>query len=91
MLLGIVVQSVISSMMLPELAEAAKQDAPAQGPPPEAMAAIMYGSTACGLVFSLALPILVLIWFSRRKVKEEVVSWQSAGAQAHDVMAPPGA
>ncbi|MHC4443904.1 MAG: hypothetical protein ACYTF1_02960 [Planctomycetota bacterium] len=32
--------------------------------------------TCFGLIWGWALPVFMLIWFSRRKIKEEVVSWE---------------
>jgi len=41
--------------------------------------AVLFG-TLIGLVFSLAGPVFLLIWFHRRKIIREVESWRLAGA-----------
>ena len=42
--------------------------------------AILFGSMAvglsCGLIFALAGPIFLLVWFRRRVIKEEVATWK---------------
>ena len=42
--------------------------------------AIMVGSVAiglaCGLIFQLAGPVFLLVWFRRRAIKEEVATWR---------------
>ncbi|HSW46695.1 MAG TPA: hypothetical protein VLM89_14125 [Phycisphaerae bacterium] len=49
-----------------------------QGTPvPQGMAGgIAAGSAACGLMFGCAFPVFMLIWFARRKIKDEVAGWE---------------
>lgn len=43
------------------------------------MELLMTGGIVLGLMWAWALPVFVLIWFSRRKVREEVRSWRARG------------
>jgi hypothetical protein len=37
--------------------------------------AAAFGLMACGLIWGFALPVFMLIWFSRGKIKHEVAEW----------------
>ncbi len=49
----------------------------AQGPPPAMMRTFVYFGAIIGLLFGLAWPTIVLLWMSRRAVREEVRDWGS--------------
>ncbi len=49
--------------------------APAQGVTAGQQQMMMMLTMGCGLVFSLALPVFLIIWFSRARIREEAASW----------------
>jgi len=59
-----------------------------QGSAPGAFEGMMWFSIGfglcAGLVWSLALPIFLLIWFSRDKIKAEVATWNASGSGPTD-------
>ena len=45
--------------------------------PPEFFHGMAIFSVGCGLLLAWVLPVFVLVWFSRDKIKQEVATWQS--------------
>lgn len=48
---------------------------PGGGPPPAMMAGMMMVGMVVGLIVACSLPIFLLIWFGRAKIKAEVAAW----------------
>ncbi len=75
----VVCNSVLSYMVQQAQFQAMAEDPNMAGSMPGFLPALMQAMGAVGLIFSLvwgwALPIFMLIWFSRRKIKAEVAQW----------------
>ncbi len=58
------------------------QSAGQQGAPPPGMAAVMQGANLAGVAFALVFPLLwpafLLVWFSRRSIRDEMATWEAA-------------
>ena len=39
------------------------------------MEGVAIGSVSCGLIFGWALPVFLLVWFARQKIKDHVAAW----------------
>jgi hypothetical protein len=68
-------------LMKPVLDEMAQTQAQGAGMPPGFMQQMMAFGMCVGFVWVLALPIFMLIWFSRAKIKEETASWSPAHSE----------
>jgi len=68
----VVVVTWISSRMMDEML----QGMPATGASPGMVQSFQTVGLAMGLIWGCALPILVLIWLAREKIKAETAGWQ---------------
>ena len=76
-ILGSVVGTILGYFaQQPQFAAMASQPG-MQQMPPGFFQGIAISSVGCGLLFAWVLPVFVLIWFSRDKIKQEVATWQS--------------
>lgn len=71
-----VAASVVSAAgMSGMLAQMQQQNPAAASVPPGMMAGFVIGGACVGLVMGLGPPVFTLIWFGRRKIKDEVSTW----------------
>jgi hypothetical protein len=75
MLCSVVVLAVTHIAQQPQFAAIANQ--PGMQQMPGFLAGFTVAFFVCGLLVGWALPVFVLIWFSRDKIKQEVATWQS--------------
>lgn len=84
-ILLVTVNAVIGYFMATQMADAMtqmQQQNPAMQGAPAGFMQGMAGIGVCvGLVWGWALPIFMLIWFSRARIKEETASWSAAAAE----------
>jgi hypothetical protein len=78
---SVVMALVQKSQMEAVIASASTNAPPGSGPPPGLMSGLGVGIAAFTAIFLFiwlaALPVFMLIWFTRRAIKEEVASWRT--------------
>lgn len=74
-ILFLVVNMIVTYTSLAGALQKVQQDAATTGAPPQAMMAGMVAGMCGGVLFGISPPIFALIWFARRKIKDEVVTW----------------
>jgi hypothetical protein len=88
-MLIVLVNAGLGVVMMREVFSAMEDDPAMAGVPAGLMGGVAIGASAVGVIWGWALPVFMLIWFSRRKIKGQVAEWRSAAPTAFDNPPPP--
>lgn len=75
-ILFLVVNMVVTYTNMAGALQKAQQNAAASGAPPQALMVGIFAGMCGGAIFGIAPPVFALIWFARRKIKDEVAAWK---------------